>query len=89
MPTLTQSLPFKGVKKDYNVMMTNANKNNDVIYFHLPSGDFGRSTSHWVKEQCLSVRLSVIIVFRYRQVLCKMNQLMLYIYGKGNRCRVF
>ena len=31
-------------------MMTNANKDNDVIYFHLPSGDFGRSGSHWVKR---------------------------------------
>ena len=31
-------------------MLTNANENNDVIYFHLPSGDFGRSGSHWVKQ---------------------------------------
>ena len=46
---LTQSLPFKGVNKDYYVIMTNANKHDDVIYFHLPSGNFGRSGSHWVK----------------------------------------
>ena len=39
--SLTQSIPFKRVKKDYYVMMTNANKNNYVIYFHLPSGDLG------------------------------------------------
>ena len=31
-------------------MMTNANKNNDVVYFHLPLGDFGHSRSHWVKS---------------------------------------
>ena len=53
---LTKSLPFKGVKKDNDVMMTNANKNNDVIYFHLSSGDFGRSGSHWVKH-CLFLNL--------------------------------
>ena len=46
---LTQSLRFKGVKKDYEVMMANATKNNYAIYFHLSSVDFGRSGSHWVK----------------------------------------
>ena len=47
---LTKSLPFQGVKKEYDVIMTNANKNNYVIYFHLPSGNFGRSESHWVNS---------------------------------------
>ena len=28
--------------------MKNANKDNHVIYFHLPSGDCGQSGSHWV-----------------------------------------
>ena len=32
-------------------MLTNANKNNEVIYFHLPSGDFGRSGRYWVKAK--------------------------------------
>ena len=49
MHFLTQSLPFKGVNKDYYFIMTNANKHDDFIYFHLPSGDFVRSGSHYVK----------------------------------------
>ena len=46
---LIQSLPFKGDKKYYDIILTNAYKNNDVIYFLLPLGDFGQSGSHWVK----------------------------------------
>ena len=48
MIPLTQSLPFKGFKKDYDIMMTNANKNNYIIYFHLPSGWSGSHLINWM-----------------------------------------
>ena len=47
---LTQSLPFKGGKTYYDVMIHNACKNNDIIYFLLASGNFGLSGSRWVKR---------------------------------------
>ena len=57
---LTQSLPCRGDKIHYDVMMAKTFNSNDVICFLLAVGDFGQSGRHWVNPDLVTSQGSIL-----------------------------